>query len=287
MSPYSGSHGSGPPRRRGCALPPRLWIALAIVLFGVIGFFVKNRSVHNPVTDETHRVALTVPDQVALGLQAAPKLIAEYGGEHPDPNHRQRVEVIGRKIVEANTKGDWAPEFTQYRWGFHLLADPQTINAFALPGGQVFFTHGLYKFLENDHEVAGVLGHEIAHVIAQHSAQQMAKSELWRSIANAVAVAGSDGQYSSAQTAQFLHAVMSTKYSRSDESQADKLGVQFIIHSGYNPEGLLRVMKVLEREAGGGRAPEFLSTHPNPGNRFEHIQQIIADVRAGRLEGPK
>lgn len=267
-------------------MTPRLIMAAVILLFGVAGYFLKNRVIDNPITDSRVRVSLTVPEQVALGLQAAPQMAAQHGGEHPDPALRQRVKEVGRKLVAANARGDWAAEFEQYQWGFHLLADSETINAFALPGGQIFITHGLYRHLGSEDALAGVLAHEIAHVIGQHTAQQLAKNDLFRSIASAVYVAGSDYTYSSGQVAQMVNAVLSTRYSRDHETESDRLGVLFMVNAGYDPEGLLKVMQVLEESSRGG-GPEFLQTHPNPGNRIGHIRQVIEDVRAGRIEGPR
>ncbi len=278
----------GSPRNSGCAIPPRLLIALAFMAFGVVSFYLKNPKKHNPVTDEEHHIGLTVPEQIALGLNAAPEMMQQHGGELRDPKLQAEIDRIGMKLIRANAVGDWEPVFAQYKWDFHLLADPETINAFALPGGQVFFTYGLYKHLKTEDEVAGVLGHEIGHVIAEHSAQQMAKSGLIQSVAQGVMVAASDGQHAGGgQMAQMIGAVLTTKYGRGDETQADTLGVQFMINAGYNPNGLLGVMKVLKEISGGSRQPEFLSTHPNPENRAGHIDEVIEMVKSGKLEGPK
>jgi predicted Zn-dependent protease len=275
-------------QKRGCALPPRLMIALVLLAFGVGKWFFGTHKETNSITDQTKRVPWGPDRDVALGLQAAPQMAAQHGGEHSDPRLNALVDKVGEKLLRANAVGDWAPEFNKYRWNFHLLADPNTINAFALPGGQVFFTHGLFSKLETEDEVAGVLGHEIGHVIARHSAQQMAKNSLISGIVQAGTVAVSDGGMGGHQTAQMVQAMLTTKYGRDDETQSDTLGVQFMINAGYNPEGLVRVMKVLKAASGGGsRQPEFLSSHPDPGNRIEHIQAVIKAVREGKLEGPK
>jgi predicted Zn-dependent protease len=252
------------------------------VLFGVIGFYVKNKPVHNPVTDETHRVALSGPDQVALGLQATPKMIAEYGGEDASPRDRERVVSIGRKILEGNAKGDWEEQFIQYQWGFHLLADPQTINAFALPGGQVFITRALFDRLQTEGELAGVLGHEIGHVIGRHSAEHIAKAKLTEGLTGAAVIATYDpdnpASMRTAQVAALIGQLINLKFGREDELESDVLGVCFMNNAGYDPSDLIRVMEVLAEASQGQAPPEFLSTHPDPGNRMARIQEAIQNL---------
>ena len=268
---------------------PRLGMALLMAIGAVVMYYTQTHQERNPVTDTTVRVVGEAENDVALGLQAAPEMIQQYGGEHRDPRLRNAVQAIGMKLVKANSVGDWAPEFEKYQWNFHLLADEETINAFALPGGQIFFTFGLFKRLGTEDEVEGVLGHEIGHVIGRHSAKQMATSKILGGLANAGAVlGGSDGQGGGlGQVAQYVAQFKQLSYGRGDETQSDTLGVQFMENATYNPEGLIKVMEIL-KEAGGGKAPpEFMSTHPDPGNRIEHIKQVIEDVKSGKLEGPR
>src|SRR5947209_8315991 len=131
----------------------RLGLALIVALISVFGYF-ASRS-YNPVTQQTQHVNLTAGQEIALGLKAAPQMEAQYGGEADDPKGRQRVEAIGARLAARSPAHN-----TPYRFAYHLLKDPQTINAFALPGGQAFITEGLYRRLHTDGELAGVLGHE-------------------------------------------------------------------------------------------------------------------------------
>jgi predicted Zn-dependent protease len=262
-------------------------IGLVLMLFAVGKWFFFTEKETNAITDQTKRVPWGPEKDVALGLQAAPQMAAQHGGLHADTRLQALVDKVGEKLIRDNAIGDWAPEFQKYRWDFHLLADEKMVNAFALPGGQIFFTHGLFSKLETEDEVAGVLGHEIGHVIARHSAQQMAKNSFISGLVQAGTVAVSDGGMGSHQTAQMIQAMLTTKYGRADEIQSDTLGVQFMMNAKYNPEGLIRVMKVLKATSGGSRQPEFLSSHPDPGNRVENIQAMIKAVREGKLEGPK
>jgi predicted Zn-dependent protease len=255
-------------------------MALVVALVGVISYF-NMPTESNPITDQQVKVAGSAKDDVQMGLQLAPEMIAQHGGEHPDQRLQQFVDTIGMELVRASAVGDWAPEFEKYNWDFHLLRDDKTINAFALPGGQIFFTMGLFSKLQTKDEVAGVLGHEIGHVIGRHSAQQMAKNKLYGGLSQAGTI------LTGSQQAGALGAFLGMKYGRDHETQSDTLGVQFLINANYNPEGLIKVMEVLKAAMGGGRQPEFMSTHPDPGNRIQNIQAVIEKVRRGELEGPK
>jgi len=107
----------------------------------------------------------------------------------------------------------------------------------------------------------------------------MANAEEWAGIAQGVGMAGAEFSMSGPQLANLIYQFKTTSYGREDENQADELGVKFMVNAGYNPEGLKRVMTVLKQAGGRGGGPEFLSTHPDPGNRIEHIQQVIDEVR--------
>ena len=265
---------------------PKVLIALVMAVGAFISYQMMPTE-KNDVTGETYKIPWEPAQDVPLGLQARDEMMAQHGGEHPDQRLQATIDRIGMRLVQANAKGNWADEFSQYKWDFHLLRDPQTINAFALPGGQVFFTYGLFSKLKSEDEVAGVMGHEIGHVIARHSAKQVAKNKLIGGVANAGSILMSDGQSSSGQMAQVIGSMVSMKYGREDESQSDELGVQFMVNAGYKPEGLIGVMEVLNDEMGGNRQPEFMSTHPNPENRIEKIKAAIEAVRSGQLPGPR
>ncbi|HRR07754.1 MAG TPA: M48 family metalloprotease [Rhodothermales bacterium] len=245
---------------------PRLLIGLVMAIFALISYY--GSSSYNPVTGEKQHVSITPDQEIALGLQAKPSLVQEYGGIHPDSRLRQLVEHVGKRLLERSEAGktDWNFEFT-------LLADPQTINAFALPGGQVFITYALLSRLQTEGQLAGVLGHEIAHVIARHGAQQMAKEDLTGGLLGAVSVAS--GSAGADQIAQQVAMMVNMKYGRNDELESDKLGVRFMADAGYNPNSMASVMEILKAAAGPNRQPEFASTHPDPDNRVFQIQEEI------------
>lgn len=263
-------------RRRGSA-GGRILIAIILAVIAIAGYYLGTREEYNPITGEEQRIGLSVEDEIVLGLQSAPQMAAEFGGLDPDEEVQALVDNIGQRLVESSQASE-----TEYPFEFHVLADRQTVNAFALPGGQIFITRALLDLLETEGELAGVLGHEIGHVVGRHSAEQLAKSQLIQGLAGAASVGLYDPENpqsaSAAQMAQLVGAMITMKYGRDDELQSDRLGVRFLADSSYDPRALIRVMEVLESASGGARQPEFMSTHPDPGNRIEEIQRAIEEV---------
>jgi len=251
----------------------RILIALVIAAIGAAYYFCNTQV--NPVTGEKQRVALTPDQEVALGLQAAPQMAAEFGGLHPDPAVQDYVERIGESVV-AQSEAKRA----EYKYDFHVLADPETVNAFALPGGQIFITAALLRRLQNEAQLAGVLGHEIGHVVGRHSAEHIAKTQFTQILVGAAGVAGSSEDSSGQQAAAVAAMVgqmVNMSYGRKDELESDRFGVQYMSAARYDPRSLKEVMRILAEASGGGsRAPEFLSTHPDPGNRQQEIEAEIA-----------
>lgn len=264
---------------RSSGLKARLLIALAIVAFAVISYYAKPGDL-NEVTGETERVALIEPgDEIQLGLQAAPEMIDMHGGPSRDRASQQQVQEVGGELLAAlDVDLKQHDRHNPYRKAFRftLLADPQTVNAFALPGGPVFITQALYDKFTTKGQLAGVLGHEIGHVLSRHANKQMARQGMFQGIAGAVGVLG--GDMNSAQMGQMVSSVLSTSYGRDAELESDKWGVRLMAMAGYDPNSMIDVMRILDEASGGrGGPPEFLSTHPKPANRVEYIKQVIAE----------
>lgn len=255
----------------------RLIIGVVMALIAVIGYYSKNQV--NPITGEKQHIDLTPEQEVAMGLQSAPQMAQEYGGLYQDNEVQQQAKAVGYKLVkqveaEAKAKGVQQP----YQFDFHVLADDQTVNAFALPGGQIFITAGLLGRLKSEDQLAGVLGHEIGHVIHRHSAQQMAQSDFYQGLVGAVATATTD-PYSGmggGQIAQYVAQIQQMKFGRKDELQSDEFGVKYMIQAGYNPEAMIQVMEILAEASGGAQRDEFMSSHPSPENRIAKIKEHIA-----------
>lgn len=257
----------------------RLLIGVVIAIFSLISYYAARED--NPITGETQSVGFTEDQELALGQEAAPQLAREFGGLDPSPELQAFIDDVGNRIVRASdaSKTDW-------EFDFNLLADGQTVNAFALPGGPIFITRALLARMTDEAQLAGVLGHEIGHVVARHAAEQAAKTQLGQGLVGAVAVGTSDGTgVGGGQLAQFVAQMTMMKYGREDELQSDSLGVRFMSDAGYDPRALIDVMDILASASGGTRQPEFSSTHPDPGNRKAVIENAIRERFPNGVEG--
>jgi beta-barrel assembly-enhancing protease len=265
-------------RSGGSGCSGRLIFALLIAGVSLFSYFSSRQD--NPVTGETQYIDITPQQEIALGLQAAPEMAAEFGGEDPNPADQSAVDQIGNTIVQSSPAGQ-----TPYEYEFHLLGDPQTVNAFALPGGQVFITRALFDRMQTEGMLAGVIGHEIGHVVARHSAEQIAKAKLTEGLTGAAVIATYDpnnpASAGSAQVAMLIGQLINLKYGRDDELEADALGVCFMNDTGYDPNEMINVMQVLASLDQGGRPPEFFSTHPNPESRITRIRRRSFDSYLG------
>lgn len=231
----------------------------------------------NPVTGEVQHVALSTDQEIALGLQAAPEMAAQYGGVIQNGQAAENVQIVGNNLVRTSVAAN-----SPYEFQFHLLQDPETVNAFALPGGQIFITYGLYKRLQSEGQLAGVLGHEIGHVLERHGAEHMAKQRFTQGLTAAATVATYDPSNprsaAGAAMAQMVGNLVNLKYGRNDELESDRWGIDLLVGAGYDPRGMVGVMRVLEEAmGGGGRQPEFISSHPNPGNRAKILEELIRE----------
>lgn len=265
-------------------------ILIGIVIAAVGYFMYLTHVQENPVTGESQHISISPDQEIRLGLASAPAMAREMGGEVPasDPKAKE-VQSIGGKLLST-------PEAQRSPWKyqFHLLADDQTVNAFALPGGQIFITLGLYNKLQTEAQLAGVLSHEMGHVIERHTAQQMAKGELGQYFVVAVGAAASDrdnpiGSYTPVVIANVINNVVQLRYSRKDESQADIWGLKLMTEVGYDPRAMIQVMEVLKASAGGGHMPEFFQTHPNPDLRILQINAYLKEnpPKEGLTQGAK
>lgn len=244
----------------------RIFIGLAIVAFA----FIKrcNSKETNEYTGRSQIINMTEDQEIAIGLQSAPEMAQQYGGLYPDQRMQAFVKSVGNKLVQSSIARE-----TPYQYEFYLLADDQTINAFALPGGPCFITYALFKQL-NEAQLAGVLGHEIGHVIGRHSAERIAEGDFWKTVSMGASVGGDMGNLVGGIGQNTL-----LKNGRGDELESDDLGVLFMIQSGYDPIEMIKVMEILKAAGGPNRAPEFQSTHPDPENRIQKIKEAIEKYR--------
>ena len=261
--------------RSQSGFPVRFLIALVVAGVSLFGYLGARQ--FNPVTGETQHVSISPQQEVALGLQAAPELEQEYGGPSGNSGGQALVEKVGNRIVAGTAAKD-----SPYRFQFHLLKDRETVNAFALPGGQVFITEALARKLKTEGELAGVLGHEIGHVVGRHGAEQLAKQRLLQGLGGAGVIATYDPNdpYRSA--------------SESGGGRGHHPAHQSALRSGRRtggrqtgraPDERKRLRSPLDAEGDGGAGGSMSiriqpqaglpSSHPNPGHRSERIKEAI------------
>lgn len=273
MSIFRGNNQSGQQSGGRYVTPKRRnvggGIVIAILLAGFALCKYYSNSQYNEITGETQHISITADQEVALGIHSFPAMVEQYGGLHPDPEAQKFVKDIGQRIVQNSDVRQ-----TPYTYDFHLLNQPEVVNAFALPGGQVFITLALFNKLDTEDQLAGIFGHEIGHVVARHGAERIAKQELTQGLTGAAVVAS--GDYNTAQAAQLIAGLVNMSYGRDQELESDDLGVRFMVQAGYDPEALISVMEILEQASGGQKQPEFMSTHPSPENRIQRIKEAIA-----------
>ncbi len=263
---------------------------IVLVILGALCGAVGTGCAVNPATGRTIVVLNSWEKEIAMGLEAAPSMTSEFGGEVPDNEARLYVDEVGKRLLMGIEEG--VPDLP---WEFTLL-DSSVINAFALPGGQVFLSRGLADKLTSEAEMAGVIGHEIGHVTARHGNQRITKQIGFNVAMGAVAlvVGASDEDSDIRKYGQigvpalaFGGNVVLLSYGRNEELEADMLGVRYMSRAGYNPVGQRMVMEVLQAASkGGSRPPEWLSTHPESQTRISRINKLLSDEYAYTQNSP-
>jgi len=235
----------------------------------------------NPATGTRQLALISEQQEVALGLDEAKKAVAQYG-RYQDEQLQEYVSKLGLRLAAASERPDLP-------WGFTVVDDP-IVNAFALPGGQIFVTRGILAHFNSEAELASVLGHEIGHVTARHSVEQMSTAQLANLGLGVAMIASEDIRPYVGMAAQGLQ-LMFLKFSRDDESQSDELGLRYMTRAGYDPNEMPKMFVTLDRISaaqGGGRLPVWASTHPNPDRReevaYERIKALPKDRQTGTVD---
>jgi predicted Zn-dependent protease len=231
--------------------------------------FTATSCVINPVTGERELALISESQEIGMGQQGSAQVIAAIGLV-PDAALQSYVNRIGQKMAAG-------AERPQLPWEFHVLEDA-SVNAFAMPGGFIFVTRGILTHMMNEAQLASVLGHEIGHVTARHSVQQMSRQQL-ASLGLGLGSILSPTIAEFGQVASAGLGLLFLKYGRDDETQSDRLGFRYALSDGYDTRQMGAVFDMLRRDAqlgGGGRLPEWQSSHPDPGNRIEEVQRMVA-----------
>lgn len=228
----------------------------------------------NPATGKKEISLMSESQEIGLGQQMDGEIRREMG-VYEDPALQKYVSDIGLRLARNSQRPSLPWHFT--------VVDAPAVNAFALPGGYIYLTRGILPFLNDEAQLAGVLGHEIGHVTARHSAQQYTKATGAGVGLTLLSIFVPEARpfQSAAESAM---GVLFLKYGRDDELQADNLGVDYAARSGWNPAGVAGMLTTLQRldEASGSRrgVPNWLSTHPAPADRVQKVQTAIQQAAA-------
>ncbi len=235
----------------------------------------------SPITGKKRAYGYTWQQEVQIGKEADPQIISQYG-VYENEALSGYVERVGQEVLAVShmRRSETDPEFRNTPFTFRVLDSP-VVNAFALPGGYIYVTRGLLTHLNNEAQLAVVLGHEIGHVAARHASQRAAMQQLGQlgligaAIGGQVAFGGSAGE-SILNLGGTAAQLLFLKYGRDDERESDQLGVDYAAQAGYKPSEGAAFFTSLERitEQTGSSLPSFLSTHPDPGEREQTIQRL-------------
>lgn len=240
-------------------------------LFGVIVLFLFSACARNPVTGKKQLSLMSEKSEKALGIQSDPGVVASFG-KYENGDLQDFINAKGQEMAKISHRPNLGYEFK-------ILNSP-VVNAFAVPGGYVYFTRGIMAHFNNEAEFAGVLGHEIGHITARHGAQQQTKQILMQAGLIIGIIAKPEFIKFADQAQQGLGLLM-LKFGRDDESQSDQLGVTYSTKIGYNSHSMADFFKTLGRitDKEGARMPAFLSTHPDPDDRFANVHKLSTEVQ--------
>ncbi len=237
----------------------------------VVVLLVFNQCSRNPVTGKKELSFMSEASELSLGQQSDPAIQAEFG-VYADSLLQQYVNVQGTSMAKISHRPTLPFEFK--------VMDSEVVNAFAVPGGFVYFTRGILAHFNNEAQFMGVLGHEIGHVTARHGAQQQTKQILLQGgLIAGLIISPKFAQYADVAS-QGLQLLM-LKYSRDHESQSDQLGVEYSSKTGYDAREMAGFFQTIGRiqEAAGASIPTFLSTHPDPGNRYKTVTAMAVETQ--------
>jgi predicted Zn-dependent protease len=219
-----------------------------------------------PVTGRNQLIVLPESQDSQMGLEAYQQILSE-SEISKDPELNRRVTEVGRRIAAASPHPEWD-------WQFTVIENDEP-NAFALPGGKVGVNTGLFQVAKNDDQLAAVMGHEVAHAIARHGAERMSQQVLMQAGLAGLGIA--TDQTTAGLAAQAATLVVTLPYSRTQEAEADHIGLIYMAEAGYDPRQAIELWQNFE-SFGGERPPEFLSTHPAPGSRIQNLKALLPEA---------
>ena len=240
--------------------------ALGIGLIGLLGGALLSACSTAPVTGRQQLMLVSESQAQEMGIQAYKETLGKSKLSH-DPKYLDQVRRVGARVAQAAQKPD-------YKWEFNVLDEPNTINAWALPGGKVAVYTGLLNLGVTDAELAAVMGHEVAHALAQHSRERMSEAMAQQIGMEALGASGKLGEGALQAVNIALGIGVGLPFGRKQESEADYIGLELMAKAGYDPRAAITFWHKME-SASGGKPPEFLSTHPSSEHRIRDIEAAL------------
>ena len=246
-----------------------LWLSISILLIAVYAACARN-----PVTGKRQLALISEQQEIAMGKESHPQILAQYG-EVDNKQLQAYIDGVGQQLAKISHRPNLEWHFT--------VVDTPVVNAFAIPGGYIYVTRDIMAYMNNEAELAGVLGHEIGHVTARHSVEQMSKAQLYSLGLGVGSVISPTFQQLSGLAETGL-SLLFLKYGRDDERQADQLGVQYMTTANYDPRVMPDFFQIFQRmgQESGQALPDWLSTHPNPSDRIKRTSEESQQALAGR-----
>ncbi len=252
-------------------------VLFTLVFLIPVGF---SGCVTSPVTGRKQLLLLSEQEELALGMQAYKEVLSKGKIVRSGPSVEQ-VKRVGTRIAAVTGKN--------YDWEFTVIDDPKVVNAFCLPGGKVVVYTGLLKLVSSDDELAVVMGHEIAHATLRHGGERVSQNLIMNLSLSAADLLV---KTKDPKTKKLLLSALGVgaqvgillPYSRTQESEADEVGLRYLWKAGYDPQAAVTFWEKMLK-AGGSRPPEFLSTHPAPEARLARLRKLAAELKRGGPPG--
>ena len=243
-------------------------LRFTLIMLALSSLFAAGCSL-NPVTGKKELTLISADQEIAMGQQAGPQFEEEFGGTVDNTQLQNYVQNVGAKLASVSDR--------EMPYEFALVAS-DVPNAFALPGGKIYISAGLFRHMNSERELAAVLGHEVVHVVARHSVQGLQRemgAEVFAELVGAL-VGGESGQTAQA-TVQFAAGMKNLQYSRGQESQSDAVGIKYLEKAGYNPWGMVELLETLQSlsQANPGLFGDLFATHPLTDKRIKEAREII------------
>lgn len=249
-------------------MPTRQTPRLAHIVLLVCFLFAPG-CILNPVTGKKQLTLISRSDEIAMGVSTAPKFEKEFGGKVDSLQLQQYIAKVGAKLADVSDR----PMPYEY-----ALLSSDVPNAFALPGGKIYVTAGLFKHMRNERQLAAVLAHETVHVAARHSVQGMQRQMGASIFVDLVgALVGGEGAETARASSKIAASMTTLHYGRDDESESDKFGLKYMQNAGYNPWGMVELLELLQSlsKSQPGLFGDLLASHPLTSTRIRDVRNIL------------